>query len=176
MRTAAFELFAVHGFVDVTVGEIAEAAGVTERTFFRHFPTKEDVLFSNGQHIVDDLVVAIRKAQNNATGSELLLTAITHLASNFESDRAHHRLRAEIIGSNPALHERELLKQHHIAQALVEELVGRAIPRHRATVLAGVGMVVFQVAYREWTLDRAKTTLASRIERAMTDVVTDLGT
>ncbi len=174
MSTAAFELFAVHGFAAVTVDQIAEAAGVTERTFFRHFPTKEDVLFSNGQHIIDDLLVAVHQAPPQASGSQLMLAAITHLASSFEAERAHHRLRAEIIGSIPALQERELLKQHHIAQALVAELETRGIARHRAMTLAGLGMVIFQVAYGAWTKDRSKTSLASRIERGFADVTADL--
>jgi AcrR family transcriptional regulator len=175
LQDAALELFERDGFAKVTVGQIAEAAGVTERTFFRYFPTKEDVLFSSGDEIASELAEAVRAAPLAATANELLLAALLGLASTFEPERSHHRLRASVINSEPALRERDLLKQHYLSMSLVEELVNRGTPRARAMSVAGVGMVVFQAAYGSWVTDRRKTTLSTRIESALIDLISDLG-
>jgi AcrR family transcriptional regulator len=174
LRDAALGLFASDGFHDVTVEQIAEAAGVTARTFFRHFPTKEDVLFASGSEIIEHLASAVREAPDRSTPRQLLAAAITRFAATLEDDRAHQRIRSSIIASVPALRERELLKQHHIAMAIVDELVRKGTPRTRAVALAGVGMVVFQSAHRSWVTDRARTSLVTRIEQTLADVTADL--
>ena len=175
MRDAAFGLFAKAGFANVTVEEISAAAGVTERTFFRHFPTKEDVLFSDGEAIVQELIAAVRSVPSSANGMGMIRMAVKTLAASFDSDRDHHRLRSGIINGYPALHERELLKQHHIAAAIADELIARNVSRDRAMTMAGVGLVVFQVAYRSWTTDNTNLTLATRIERGLEHLGSDLG-
>jgi AcrR family transcriptional regulator len=171
---AALDLFVADGFTNVTVEQIADSAGVTARTFFRHFPTKEDVLFSDGVAIVAHLATAIQDAPASSTPSELLLAALVRFADSMDDERSHQRVRASIITSVPALRERELLKQHHIAMTMVDELVRKGIPRERAVTLAGVGMVVFQNAYRGWVTDRRRMTLAERIEGTLADLAADL--
>jgi AcrR family transcriptional regulator len=174
MREAAYELFAREGFEAVTSEAIATAAGVTQRTFFRHFPTKEDVLFSERVEIVTELATAVREAPPNANPSELLAAALAHIAEHFEPDREHHRMRASIIASVPALRERELLKRHYLSTTVAKELELRKIPRSRALALAGLGMVVFEAAYSEWVADTKPTSLAKRIDRALIALRADL--
>jgi AcrR family transcriptional regulator len=174
LRDAAVDLFAAEGFQNVTVEQIAEAAGVTGRTFFRHFPTKQDVLFGEGDEVLARLLAAIRQAPASSTPRQLVLAAVCQLAIMMEPDRSHLRQRAAIIDSVTVLHERELLKRHQIAMSLVDELVERGIERRQAVALAGVGMVVFQTAYRAWTTDRSRTALAVRIERILDEVVSGL--
>jgi AcrR family transcriptional regulator len=174
MRDAAYELFARDGFEAVTSEAIATAAGVTQRTFFRHFPTKEDVLFSEGGDIVAELATAVREAPPNASPSELLAAALDHIAEHFETDREHHRRRASIIASVPVLRERELLKRHYLSTTVADELVMRNIPRARAMSLSGLGMAVFEAAYGEWVTDTKTTPLAKRIERALAALRADL--
>src|ERR1700753_4310899 len=58
LRQAALKSFARKGFVNVTVTELAAEAGVTERTFFRHFPTKEAVLFQDYETQLEWLAAA----------------------------------------------------------------------------------------------------------------------
>jgi AcrR family transcriptional regulator len=176
LREAALQMFRKFGFDQVTVAQIAETAGVTERTFFRHFPTKEDVIFSQADSIIEELAIAMQNAEANASPSQLLLSAMTRLAELFEPNRSALRIRDEIIRSVPALRERELLKQHHIATATIDELTVRHIPTEQAAVLAGVGMVVFQVAYKSWLTDRARVSLSARIEKALQLVTNDLCT
>jgi AcrR family transcriptional regulator len=174
LREAAFELFARDGFANVTVEQIAEAAGVTERTFFRHFPTKEEVFFSDPQLIISELIEAIRGCPTTSNPAELVEAAVTRLAQSMEPNRKSLRLRAQIIASNESLRERELLKQHAVAMSLVGELVGRGLPPNRAAALAGTAMMVFQVAYTTWTNDKSRITLASRLSLALADLAIDL--
>ncbi len=174
LRDAAIELFSTNGFDSVTVEEIAIAAGVTQRTFFRHFPTKEDVLFSDGADIVAELKIGLAATPNPATPTMLLLGALTSLAESIETRRNENRVRAQVIHSVAALRERELLKQHHIALELVDELVARGLSRKRASMLAGVGMVIFQTAHSAWVTDRSRTSLATRIEVGLREVANDL--
>jgi AcrR family transcriptional regulator len=174
LRDAAIELFSADGFDQVTVEQIAGAAGVTQRTFFRYFPTKEDVLFAEGDGIVAELRTGLAAAPRTASPAVMLLAALTSLAEGLEPRRSENRRRAAIIQSVAALRERELLKQHYIALELVDEFVSRGIARQRAMMLAGVGMVVFQTAHAAWVTDRARTTLAARIEVGLRDLGIDL--
>lgn len=168
------ELFASHGFQNVTVGEIAAAAGVSERTFFRHFPTKEDVLFLPAEDIVRVITDGLHGARSDATPAELLTAAVAALSTACERDRVLHRRRAAVISSVPALRERDLLKQQAIAEALVDHLVQRRVPRTRAVCLAGVGLALYQAAYAQWVTDRSRTSLAERFSRALEDLSVDL--
>lgn len=174
LREAAFELFARNGFANVTVEQIAEAAGVTERTFFRHFPTKEEVFFSDPKLIIAELVDAIRACPNPSSPFELVRAAVTRLAESMEPNRPSLRLRAQTIASDASLRERDLLKQHEIAMSIVDQLIDLGISPNRSAVLAGTGMMVFQAAFTTWTTDKLRTTLANRISQALTDLATDL--
>lgn len=174
LAEAALALFAERGFSGVTVGEIAAAAGVTERTFFRHFATKEDVLFSQGSEIVALLAAALDGAPADAGPGELLAAAVAALAGWFEPDRELHRRRTAVIAADPALHERELLKQQAIAAGIVDRLRARGVPAERASVLAFTGLALFQTVYRGWVDDRARTSLATRLARAQRDLARDL--
>ncbi len=170
LTAAALRLFAQRGFDDVTVEDIADAAGVTQRTFFRYFPTKEEVLFADGQRVIELLTGVVREADPAASGADLVRVGLSELAKSMESSRGEHRLRGAVIRSAPSLHERELLKQYHVAQTLAAELVERGVTPIEASSLAGVGMVVFQSAYKSWTTDQKRTTLSTRISQAL-DIV-----
>jgi AcrR family transcriptional regulator len=173
---SALELFATSGFAQVTVEQIAAHAGVTERTFYRHYPTKEDVLFSDGAEIISTMVAAVRKLPPEATPRELMLAAMVGLGDRFQPERKQLRLRATAIGSDDALKEREMLKRQHIAAALVDEFTTRKMPLLRANALAGTGLAVFQAVYAAWLTDRSRLSLSDRLRLALEDLETDLGT
>jgi AcrR family transcriptional regulator len=172
MRDAAFELFARDGYSKVTAEQIAERAGVTERTFFRHFATKEDVFFSEGDDIIEELVTAVKNAPASATPSDVVLAAMTRLAEAFQIDRDHHRMRAEVIASDVALSERELWKRQQISATLIIEFEARGLSPSEAALIAGTGLVIFQTAYAEWVTDRSRMLLTTRIEHALSSLST----
>src|SRR5277367_6544952 len=86
LAKAAMELYAEHGFDQTTVAEIAARAGLTERTFFRHFTDKREVLFSGAQALQELLVSAVVTAPARATPLEMVTLAL-EAAGNLFNDR-----------------------------------------------------------------------------------------
>jgi AcrR family transcriptional regulator len=174
LRTAALQLFSEHGFDAVTVDQIAEAAGVTQRTFFRLFPNKEEVLFSEGAQILEAITLGIAESPLGSKPLEVIEAAADRLCAMFEPDRARHRHRWQVIASVPSLHERELLKRNELAVEIALQLASRGIPKRRAAVLAGASIATFQVVYVAWLTDKSRTSLASRVHQALADLRGDL--
>jgi AcrR family transcriptional regulator len=177
LAAVALDLFDQHGFDNVTVQQIADGAQLTARTFFRHFDTKEDVLFADGAETAIELIDGLKSAPPQASARHRVEIALGALADRLEPDRAAHRRRARVIRSHPALVERELLKQHQIAAALVTPLAARSkLTPARAQALTDVGMVAFRVAYERWTTDRSSKSLKARISEALDVIALDLAT
>lgn len=174
MRSAALELFGRHGFAPVTVHEIASHAGVTERTFYRHFASKEEVLFSEGDAILKSIVVAITEVGKAASPRQVIDAVVAQLASQFETDRESHRVRAIVIASEPALLERDLLKQQQWVGAVAEMLAKRGLTHQRAVVLASAATSTFRVEYLAWASDRSRTSLAKRVSGALDSLAIDV--
>jgi AcrR family transcriptional regulator len=175
MKTAAFELFATQGFANVTVAQIAERAGVTKRTFFRHFDTKEDVLFTDAPSFLAELIQAMRAAPPDASPRAMMMAAAERLGQIFEADRDLHRQRAGVIGTEPTLRERELLTDQQWSEALAAELVDRGTPQLDARVLAATVTTTLRIMYDDWVKDRSRTGLAKRAARSLDQLAADLG-
>jgi AcrR family transcriptional regulator len=176
LADAAIELSVEHGFRALTVADIAAHAGVTERTFYRHFATKEDVLFAEGQAILDLLLASIDAAPVAETPAEVLRRAIASLAKAFQTERSRHRNRANVIASDPALVERDLFKQYAWSQAIAARLHARGLELARATVVATAATAAFRTAFLGWTRDRSATLLVDRVNAALDHLVSDLTT
>src|SRR5689334_608251 len=111
LERAALELFAEHGFEQTTVAEIAERAGVTARTFFRHFSDKREVLFAGQEGLTAAFVSAIAAAPPDASPSALVARALDGLARFFPAERRDFaRRRHAVVAAHPGLQERELHK------------------------------------------------------------------
>jgi AcrR family transcriptional regulator len=163
------------GFSRTTTSEIAEAAGVSERTFFRHFPTKEDVIFADGAFLLDEIVGAIRRAPVDASPMELVGAALHRLSELFQPRRAYLRSRAVVISSEPSLRERELLKQHEWTVAIAKELTQRSMTVRRASVLAACVTATFRTVYDEWVASRRTLSLIDAVHLALDQLASDLG-
>ena len=174
MRGAALELFGKHGFAPVTVHQIASHAGVTERTFYRHFASKEEVLFSEGEAILQLIMTTIARVDDGASPRQVIDAVITRLATLFENDREAHRVRTTVIESEPALLERELLKQEQWARTIAAMLAKRGLNQHRAVVLATAATSTFRTEYQAWAGDRSRTGLTGRIRVALDSLALDL--
>jgi AcrR family transcriptional regulator len=100
LRRAALKSFARKGFANVTVTELAAEAGVTERTFFRHFPTKEAVLFQDYETQLEWLAEAL--AQRPATESlfDAVLASVAAFPHDLEVVRQAATARAELISAD----------------------------------------------------------------------------
>ena len=174
IQAAAFELFAEHGFAGSTAAAIAERAGVTERTFFRYFSSKEELLFADGDAILTELLSAIDEAPLTTDAMGLINAAIDRICSLFESDRAAHRVRFEVIASDQSLIERELLKQSIWTSHLAGAMAKRRVPPGHARLLAAVAIAAFRVTYEAWLTDRRRTPLADRVHEALRTLAQEL--
>ncbi|MCV7303216.1 TetR family transcriptional regulator [Mycobacterium barrassiae] len=99
LRKAALASFAAKGFSNVTVTELAREAGVTERTFFRHFPTKEAVLFQDYETQVEWLADALERRPDSESVFDAVLAAIASFPYDLEVVRQAASARAELISA-----------------------------------------------------------------------------
>jgi AcrR family transcriptional regulator len=150
LMAAAMSLFAEQGYDATTVAEIAERAGLTKRTFFRHFADKREVLFSGSGELERRWVDAVVAAPPDATALAAVAAGFAPVAEMFEELHEFVRLRAGIIAANPELQERELIKLQRLADALKQALLGRGVSADAAILAAQAGVTVFHVAFARW--------------------------
>jgi AcrR family transcriptional regulator len=151
LERAALALFTEHGFDDTTVAEIADRAGLTKSTFFRHFADKREVLFGGQDMLTELFGDAIRAAPPSATTADCLAAALESVAVAFTPDR--HDMapqRRAVIAANSELQERELLKRARLASAMADALRARGAGDVAARLAAEVGILAFSTAYARW--------------------------
>ena len=154
LREAALELFEERGFEQTTVAEIAARAGLTERTFFRHFADKREVLFYGSGELQKLIVDAVDAAPASATPVEAITVGLEAAGAIFDaSRRPHSRKRQSVIDANPELQERELIKLASLAAALADALRRRGVQDPAAGLTAEAGIAVFRVAFAHWLRD-----------------------
>ncbi|WP_291048558.1 TetR family transcriptional regulator [Herbiconiux sp.] len=152
LRSAAIELFTERGFEAVTAAEIAEASGLTERTFFRHFADKREVLFDGQNFFQTVFVESVAAAPADASPVQTVEFALHTAAASFFPDerRPYSRVRQGIIDANAPLQERESLKMVWLSQGIAEALQARGVPEAQAALAAQSGVTVFGVAFTRW--------------------------
>ncbi|WAX56672.1 TetR/AcrR family transcriptional regulator [Jatrophihabitans cynanchi] len=151
LQQAALELFATRGYDQTTAREIAESVGLTERTFFRHFSDKREVLFHGQDVFVQAFLAGVGAASPGATPIEIIAAALQSAASFFPDERrSHSRTRQAVIDKNPALQERELHKFANLAATLADALRRRGVEPLAATLAAQTGTSVFAIAFAQW--------------------------
>jgi AcrR family transcriptional regulator len=156
LQQAAFELYAERGYEETTVAEIAERAGLTERTFFRHFADKREVLFRGSGELEALIVDAVDAAPRSATPMEAISVGLAAAGSVFDAPRRPYSLqRQTVIDANPELQERELVKLASLAAALAEALRRRGVQDPAAGLTAEAGVAVFRVAFEHWIRDNS---------------------
>jgi AcrR family transcriptional regulator len=151
LERAALGLFAEHGYDATTVAEIADRAGLTKSTFFRHFADKREVLFGGQDLLVELFTSAITSAPPSATTAGCLAAALESSAAAFTAER--HDLadqRRAVIAANPELRERELLKRARLSSAMADALRARGADETTARLAAEVGVLAFSTAYARW--------------------------
>jgi AcrR family transcriptional regulator len=152
LREAAFALYAERGFDTTTVAEIAERAGVTERTFFRHFADKREVLFAGSEVLQDAFVRGVANAPDGTAPIDAAALGVEAAAAQIPG-RETARQRQAIITAHPELQERELIKFASLSAALADTLRKRGVEEPEASLTAEVAIAVFRVAYERWIDD-----------------------
>ena len=161
LQKAALDLFVSRGFEQTTAADIAQAAGLTQRTFFRYFGDKRDVLFHGQDQFVQVFLSGIDAAPADAPAMELIALALAAAASLFPNNRRPYALmRQTVIDENPALRERERHKLADLAGEIAGALRARGITEPAATLAAESGTSVFGVAFNQWIRERQRRSLA----------------
>jgi AcrR family transcriptional regulator len=150
LQQAALELFRERGYEATTAAEIAARAGVTERTFFRHFPDKREALFDGEDAFRAALTDAVLAAPAGATPMDALLTAFRSVEQTIETNRPLTEPRQAVIAQTPALQERVRTKIAGLTDALSLALARRGVEPGLAMLAAQVGMAAFAYATRGW--------------------------
>lgn len=153
LQQAALELFVERGYEQTTTFEIAARAGVTERTFFRHFPDKREVLFDGQIKLKAALTGAIAGAPETLKPLEILHWAFRSVEQALEDNRPFSVPRQQVIADTPALQERELAKEAALTEDLALALRQRGVDERLAALAAHSGMAVFHYAVVSWFAD-----------------------
>ncbi|GHE84143.1 TetR family transcriptional regulator [Amycolatopsis deserti] len=153
LQQAALELYQERGFDQTTAAEIAARAGVNERTFFRHFPDKREVLFDGETDLRAALMRAVAEAPEGLEPFEVLLYAFGKSARNLEDNRPFSEPRWKVIAVTPALRERELAKHAWLTDAVAEALRQRGTGDTVADLAARTGWAAYQHAVQAWIDD-----------------------
>jgi len=148
LRQAAFELYGERGFDQTTVAQIAERAGLTERTFFRHFADKREVVFSGEVHRV--LVSAVADAPAAARPIDAITDALEAAGAVLDQRHDLTRRRQAVIAANPSLQEREQIKLATLAADMAAALRARGVEPSPARLAADAGVAVWNAAFERW--------------------------
>jgi AcrR family transcriptional regulator len=150
LELAALALYGERGFENTTVAEIAARAGLTERTFFRHFADKREVLFSGADALQELLVGNVAAAPDSIGPIDAVGAALEAAGALLQERREYARRRAAIIAANTELRERELIKLASLASAIADALRRRGVADPAASLSAEAGIAVFRIAFERW--------------------------
>jgi AcrR family transcriptional regulator len=150
LEQAALELYGERGFEQTTVVEIARRAGLTERTFFRHFADKREVLFWGAGELQELLVNGVADASDSLAPIDAVAVALEAAGALLQERREFSRQRQSIIAANAELQERELIKLASLSAALADTLRRRGVKDPAASLTADAGIAVFKIAFELW--------------------------
>jgi AcrR family transcriptional regulator len=169
LEQAALELYAERGFDQTTVAQIAERAGLTERTFFRHFADKREVLFWGAGALQELLVNAVADAPDSLAPIDAVARALE--SAPFSERRDFSRQRQNIIAAHTELQERELIKLAALSGALADTLRRRrGVKDPAASLAAEAGIAVFKTAFERWIEDSNQLGFRELVRESMDDL------
>jgi AcrR family transcriptional regulator len=159
-------LFEERGYNHTTVADIAQAAGLTKRTFFRYFADKREVLFAGSDELEAELVAAVDGAPADTGPFEAAVTGLDAIAPFFQERRDFSVRRQRVVDSSPELRERELIKRERLATAVAGALRKRGAKEPAASLAAQTAMAVFHVAFERWVSTEHRETFREQLDEA----------
>ena len=173
---SALDLFQERGFAETTVPEIAARAGVTNRTFFRYFGDKREVLFGNEDQAAAELRAALAKAPAGLSAADFLLWGLELYAREYlDGHRDEFRVLRRIVESDQGLMERSLSKRRAQCALLSDALHERGMRPARAQLLAETAISALFIAIGEWVQRDDETGIDTLTIEALTALRADLG-
>ncbi|MDQ6810763.1 MAG: TetR/AcrR family transcriptional regulator [Actinomycetota bacterium] len=170
LEQAALQLYVERGFEQTTVAEIARRAGLTERTFFRHFADKREVLFGGAGSLQDLLVSTLASTPESAAPIDAIATALAAAGALLQERRVYSRQRQTVIAANPELQERELIKLASLSAALADTLRRRGVRDSAASLAAEAGIAVFRIAFERWINETNQRDLPQLIRESLDEL------
>jgi AcrR family transcriptional regulator len=170
LEQAALALYGERGFENTTVAEIAARAGLTERTFFRYFADKREVLFGGAGALQELLVRAVAGAPDSAAPIDAVVAALEAAGAVLQERREFARQRQAVIAANAELQERELIKLSSLASALADALRRRGVTGPAASLTAEAGIAVFKVAFERWANESNQRDLPQLIRASLDEL------
>jgi len=167
LEEAALELYRERGFDDTSVADIAARAGLTERTFFRYFADKREVLFGNGAPLQDFVVEKLTRVTDVTIPLDAVAAAFDATAPVFESRFEVSKIRRELVAANASLQERELIKLAALAAGIGAELRRRGVAEPAASLAAEAGVAMFKIAFERWITDEEHQHFAHHLHESL---------
>lgn len=172
LAQAALDLFAERGYDRTTVADIAERAGLTKSTFFRHFDDKREVVSAGQEAMVDSIRQSIAASSDDAPALVHVSSMLSGLASHFPVHlRGQVTARAVLVRAHPELHERELLKRAQLTAVITAALLSRGFDEVAARVAAAIGLLALDLAHERWTAPTADGDFGDLLHTALKDVL-----
>ncbi|NHI19593.1 TetR/AcrR family transcriptional regulator [Phycicoccus endophyticus] len=177
LQHAALELFARQGYERTTAAEIAQSVGLSERTFFRHFADKREVLFRGQDEFEAAFLEGLAAVPADAPAMAAVAAAVRAGAAWFVDERRDHsRLRQVVIDANPPLLERERHKMAGLATSLASALRERGVTEPAATLAAESGATVFGIAFGLWIGEGEQRSLREIADSVLAELAAVTGT
>jgi AcrR family transcriptional regulator len=172
LEQAALQLYGERGFEQTTVAEIAKRAGLTERTFFRHFADKREVLFAGASSLQELLVTSVAGAPDSAAPIDAVAAGLETVGALLQERREFARQRQSVITANTELQERELIKLASLASATAETLRRRGVTEPAASLAAEAGIAAFRIAFERWVNATNQQDLSQLIRESLDELKT----
>jgi AcrR family transcriptional regulator len=170
LEQAALALYGERGFEQTTVAEIAARAGLTERTFFRHFADKREVLVWGAGALQELLVSTVASAPDSVAPIDAVAAALQAAGALLQERRESARQRQAVIAANAELQERELIKLASLASALAGTLRRRGVSNLAASLTAEAGIAVFKIAFERWISETSQQDLPHVIRESLDEL------
>lgn len=172
LQSEALRLFAASGYDNVTVEEVARAAGVSHMTFFRHFPTKESVVLDDPYDPLIGEAVS-RQGRSLPALERVRLGLLESWGTLDEPDDDTTRSRIRLASSHPSLRARIWENNHRTETIIVDSLTSTGVDPLEARVAAGAVLGALTAALIDWAEDERSGTLGDRVRRAMSQLSAD---
>jgi AcrR family transcriptional regulator len=170
LERAALELYLERGFDQTTVAEIAARAGLTERTFFRHFADKREVLFGGAGQLQEFLVSTLASTPDSAAPIDAVAAALEAAGALLQERSEYAGQRQAVIAANVDLQERELIKLASLASAMTDTLRQRGVTDPAASLAAEAGIAVFRIAFERWARETSQADLPQLIRESLDEL------
>jgi AcrR family transcriptional regulator len=170
LATSALSAFAEHGYEATTIASIAKVAGVSTRTFFRHFATKEQVLFPESEARIERFRVALRQHRTATRGYRAIKAACLALALDMLPERQERALRQKIINGESSLRAKQASYIRELEKVLLAELTPPFADSRevlQASVMAKATIAVLEATLTAWYHEKCRSDLLEMGEFAL---------